>query len=259
MTLPDVQNTKSNHNVYLEDVGITDLKLPISVLQKTGGLQNTIADFSCFVDLDASVKGISMSRLLEVLHDYTYRPLNSNVVIEITKKIRQKSESNKCKLEVRFPYFLRKSAPVSNKSGYIHYNLGLLCNNIKKKVSCQYYVGVYATSLCPCSKEISDNSAHNQRCYIEVTFETNDWVWFEDIITITENSASCEIFSILKRPDEKYVTENAYNNPLFVEDIARNVYVNLDEIKEINSFNIKVSSDESIHLHKAVAFAAKKN
>lgn len=257
-TLPDVQNTPSNHNIYLPEVGITNIKLPIAVLQKSGGLQNTIAEISCMVDLEASVKGISMSRLLEVLHEYTYRPLNSDIVAEISEKVRIRSEANKSSLKICFPYFMLKTAPVSNKSGYIYYNVGFNCNNNKSEIHNEYYTGVYVTSLCPCSKEISNNGAHNQRCYIEITFTTNDWVWFEDVITIAEKSASCEIYSILKRPDEKHVTEKAYDNPLFVEDIARNVYSFLDTLKRIESFQIKVSSDESIHLHKAVALAAKK-
>lgn len=255
--LADIQNTKSNYNIYLENVGIKDLQLPILVMQRDGKFQQVIGNMCCYVDLDEHVKGISMSRLLEVLHDFTYKPLNSDVIQDITKVIRFRSESNKSYLKIEFPYFMEKTAPISFKKGYINHKVRFECLNFLDDIKTTYGVEVIVTSLCPCSKEISDSSAHNQKCYVNVEYTTSEWVWIEDIIESIEKCGSCEIYSILKRPDEKVVTERAYNNPLFVEDIARNVYNALEKTKGIDNFKISVVSDESIHIHKAVALTSK--
>jgi len=255
--LPDIQNTESNHQIYLENVGITDLQLPIMVMQKDGTFQQTIATMSIFTDLAPEVKGISMSRLLEVMHEYTYKPLNSDVISKITEVIRERCESDKCRLEISFPYFMQKTAPASGKKGYINHTVKFVCENNKGNIKTRYGTSVIVTSLCPCSKEISDGGAHNQKCFIDVEYCTTDWVWIEDVIHAIETCGSSEIYSILKRPDEKVVTERAYNNPLFVEDIIRNVYSTLESFKDISNFKISVASDESIHLHKAVARASK--
>lgn len=255
--LADIQNTPSNHNVYLENVGIDGLYLPIMVLQRDGKFQQVTAKMTCYVDLAADVKGISMSRLLEVLHEYTYKPLNSDVIEDITKEIRKRSKSDKCYLQIEFAYFMQKCAPISHRKGYINHVVKFTCVNHKDIVETRYGASVVVTSLCPCSKEISESSAHNQKCYVDVEYKTNGWVWIEDVIETVEQCGSCEIYSILKRPDEKVVTERAYNNPLFVEDIARNVYVALENIKGVTDFKVSVMSDESIHIHKAIALVRK--
>jgi GTP cyclohydrolase I len=255
--LPDIQNTKSNHNIYLENVGIEDLKLPILVMQKDGRFQQTIANINCYVDLEGEIKGISMSRLLEVLHEYTYKPLNNDIITDICDVLRQRSGSKRCKLYIEFPYFMEKCAPASHKKGYLNHTMRFTCVRDEDKMTMKYGVEVVVTSLCPCSKEISDNSAHNQKCFVDVNFETDKWVWVEDVILAIEKCGSSEIYSILKRPDEKVVTERAYNNPLFVEDIARNVFVALENIDGITDFDISIKSDESIHLHKAVALTSR--
>lgn len=255
--LKDIQNTPSTHEIYLENVGITDLKLPILIMERSGRFQQVTSNITCYVDLAAKVKGISMSRLLEVLHEYTFKPLNSDVIQDITKIIRERSESQKCFLKIEFPYFMEKCAPVSHKKGYVHHLVKFSCVNNKDIIDMTYSVQVIVTSLCPCSKEISKSSAHNQKCYVNVDYNTNSWTWVEQIIETIEKCGSCEIYSILKRPDEKIVTERAYDNPLFVEDIVRNVYTSLEKIHSINNFKISVMSDESIHIHKAVALATK--
>jgi GTP cyclohydrolase IB len=257
--LPDIQNTESNHNIYIENVGITDLQLPIMVMQKDGTFQQTIATISIFIDLAPEIKGISMSRLLEVMHEYTYKPLNANVISKITNVIRERSESDKCRLEISFPYFMQKTAPASGKKGYINHNVKFICENYRDYIDILYGASVIITSLCPCSKEISDGGAHNQKCFVDVEYNTTDWVWIEDVIHAIEKCGSSEIYSILKRPDEKVVTETAYNNPLFVEDIVRNVYSTLESFENISSFKVSVKSDESIHLHKAVAITSRKS
>lgn len=253
--LKDVQNTQSNHNIYLDQVGIDELILPMLVLQKDGKFQQVTSNINCFVDLAAEVKGISMSRLLEVLHDYTYRPLNTDIVKDITNEILKRTQSKNCFLQMKFPFFIEKTAPVSNKKGYVNHDVIFMCSNYDGITNITYGLTVVVTSLCPCSKEISTSSAHNQKCYITIEYSTSEWIWVEDVINILEQSGSCEIFSVLKRPDEKVITERAYNNPLFVEDIIRNVYDKLSKFKGITDFSARVTSDESIHQHRAVAFA----
>lgn len=256
--LPDIQNTQSNHNVYLERVGIEDLELPIMVMQKDGKFQQTVAKINCYVDLADNIKGISMSRLLEVLHNYTYKQLNANIVKEINDELIEKSESKLSEVIIEFPYFVEKTAPSSNKKGYINHKIKFKSLKINDFYYFDFGVSVVVTSLCPCSKEISNCGAHNQKCYIDVEYSTTEWIWIEDIINELEKCGSSQIYSILKRPDEKIVTETAYNNPLFVEDIARNVITTLENIKGIKDFKVSVRSDESIHLHKAVALTIKK-
>jgi GTP cyclohydrolase I len=255
--MKDIQNTQSNYNIYLHKVGINNLLLPMMILQKNGSYQQVTSEISCGVDLAAEIKGISMSRLLEVLHNYTFQPLNSDIIENITEEIRKKSNSNFCELLIAFPFFIQKYAPVSNKKGYIHNNVLFSCTNNNGVCNTNYSLGVTVTSLCPCSKEISDSSAHNQKCTIQVAYSTNEFIWFEDIISELETCGSCEIYSILKRPDEKAITEKAYNNPMFVEDIARFVYNKLDNFKGVESFIINVASHESIHQHDAVASVSK--
>lgn len=255
--LKDIQNTKSNYSIYLDKVGINGLFLPLQILQKNGTYQQVTSEISCGVDLAAEIKGISMSRLLEVLHDYTFKPLNADVIENITDEIIKRSNSNFCELLIAFPFFIEKYAPVSNKKGYIHNNVLLSCTNNTGFCDIRYALTVNVTSLCPCSKEISDVSAHNQKCTIKVAYTTNEFIWFEDIISELEHCGSCEIYSILKRPDEKAITEKAYNNPMFVEDIARLVHNKLDNFKGIDKFTITVASHESIHQHDAVANVSK--
>lgn len=255
--LKDIQNTQSNYSIYLDNVGINKLYLPMMILQKNETYQQVTSEISCMVDLAAEIKGISMSRLLEVLHDYTFKPLNTEVIEHITEVIRKKSNSNSCELVIAFPFFIEKYAPVSNKKGYIHHDVLFATTNNNGVCNTKYSLSVTVTSLCPCSKEISDSSAHNQKCTIKVAYTTNDFIWFEDIISQLETCGSCEIYSILKRPDEKAITEKAYNNPMFVEDIARLAYNKLDNFKGIESFIINIASHESIHQHDAVACVSK--
>jgi GTP cyclohydrolase I len=198
-----------------------------------------------------------MSRILEELHRHVDEILTSKDLIIISENIREKTEAKKCELIYKFPYFIKKKAPISEIDGFINHNVEFKIVN--DNGNCRQFFGieVLTTSLCPCSKEISKASAHNQKCNIQVIFETGAWIWIEDVINVVENCASCEIFSILKRPDEKFITEKAYDNPCFVEDIARNVHHELNKQKEIISFRVKVISDESIHVHRAIAIAQK--
>lgn len=251
--LPDIQNSKPKHNIPIKRVGIRNFKMPIYIDQKSGGNQHTVADIDVFVDLDAINKGINMSRLPIGIQLYKDKKLNSKVIYSISKFICELSEAQRCEIIYKFPYFLNKISPVTLIKGIVYYDIefNLIYNN---NCDSEFYITVKSmgTSLCPCSKEISEHQgAHNQRSIIEVKSKIKDFLWIEDIIDIIEDCYSCQIYSILKRPDEKKVTMNAYNNPKFVEDIGRELIFKLDELDDIESYEIKVSNQESIHQHDA--------
>jgi GTP cyclohydrolase IB len=251
--LPDVQNRSSEIAVALNRVGITDLQLPIFISEQSGSYQHTVAIFNVFVDLGAHLKGINMSRLPAAIHKYIDKPINQGALEDIAENIRIVSEAETCEIEVFFPYFIKKLSPVNKEPGLVPYDIVFNLIKTEEKSEFQFDVGVTATSLCPCSKELSSVNAHNQKCLINITCKPSGWVWIEDIIRIAETSASSEIYSVLKRPDEKFVTDQMYENPCFVEDIARNVYAQLVSRQDLEYFRVQVESDESIHKHKAVA------
>lgn len=255
MDLPDIQNSIPEIQIALNRVGITDLQLPIYILQKDNKIQHSVAKIDCFVDLDSNLKGINMSRIPIALHKYLDSPISGKLIHSISENIRLNSNAEVCQLIYSFPYFIQKFSPISKEPGLVIYPVKF--NVTKSFNSAIFEVSVITTttSLCPCSKEISEYGAHNQKCLIEITcqMDIENYIWIEDIISIAETSASCEIFSVLKRVDEKYITEQAYENPCFVEDITRNCYKKLINLKYISKFKIEVTSDESIHNHKAYA------
>jgi GTP cyclohydrolase I len=255
MILPDMQNSIPEIQIALNRVGITDLQLPVYILQKDNKIQHSVAKISCFVDLEPNLKGINMSRIPIELHKHLDASLSGKLIQSISENIRINSNAKICQLIYSFPYFIKKISPISKEPGLVVYPIKF--NITKSEESTIFEVSIIATttSLCPCSKEISDYGAHNQKCSIEITIQMDieKIVWIEDIISIAETSASCEIFSVLKRIDEKYVTEQAYLNPCFVEDITRNCYKKLITLSDIKNFKIEVTSDESIHNHKAYA------
>ncbi len=259
--LPDIQKTEPTIPIKINRVGISKLILPIFISQKIGGYQNTTAKIDCYVDLKADLKGINMSRIPRIIHTYVDRPLNMNILKEIAEDIRIASESEICDITYHFPYFVKKYAPSSGEGGYVHYSV--IFNGVKSSDYYRFRLGVEVTTtnLCPCSKEISSYGAHNQRAKIKITVtqEEGKWIWLEDLIEIAESSSSCSIYSILKREDEKWVTEHAYINPMFVEDIARSCYDKLSKLKDISYFKVDVEAEESIHLHNARAIIESEN
>lgn len=253
--LPDVQLTKPEHEIAIEKVGIENLLVPIFVSQKVGGFQYSTAKIDCSVDLAAHLKGISMSRIPRSINQFLDRPLSSKIIKEIAEEVRINLEAENCELTYSFPYFVKKFAPSSNESGLVHYNA--LFNGIKSGDNFEFNISVEVTTtnLCPCSKEISQYGAHSQNCIIRIKCKQDEgkFIWLEDLINVAETSSSCEIFSILKREDEQYVTEHAYENPMFVEDVVRSCYDKLIKLDHINKFKIKVIALESIHQHNAIA------
>jgi GTP cyclohydrolase I len=253
--MPDVQQSVPRVKVKLNRVGVSHLTLPISIQSETGKIQTSVAKVSCYVDLASDKKGINMSRLPIGLHKYLNQSLNGTIIKDIAENIRQVSKAEICQVIYEFHYFIEKLAPASKEPGLIDHKIIFDGTKTESSYIWKFSVETVGTSLCPCSKEISTAGAHNQKCYITTDIWPNDgkWIWIEDIVKICEQSCSCEIYSILKRIDEKIVTERAYDNPMFVEDVARSVYEKLAAIDDIDYFKIKVASDESIHMHRAEA------
>ncbi len=251
--LKDVQAEPDSRRLYIDKVGVKDISYPIVVLDKTNQTQHTTASINLYVDLPHNFKGTHMSRFIEILNEYR-REISIRNFPKILKRIRQKFNASTAHLEVEFPYFIEKTAPVSGAKGLMEYKCrysGTLNEDGNRDLVLQVQVPV--STLCPCSKEISERGAHNQRGLIKVAFRFRDFVWIEDIIEKVENSASSPVYSLLKRVDEKRLTEQAYDKPMFVEDIVRETALNLMDIKEITWFRIEAENMESIHNHSAYA------
>jgi len=253
----DIQNQPDYRNIPIDKVGIKGLKYPVKVLDKSTGLQSTIAQISMYVDLPHQCKGTHMSRFVEILHLFRTKVSLESItnILEDMKKILGAKSSH---IEITFPYFIEKKSPETASKGLMDYTCSIIgSSNGKKNTDIILMVAVPVTSVCPCSKEISDYGAHNQRGEVLVSTRFKKFIWIEDIVDLVETSASCDIFSVLKREDEKYVTEKAYNNPKFVEDIARDVAKELMEDKNITWFSVSAENFESIHNHSAYAYIEK--
>ena len=250
--IEDVQNTPDNRHLDIDKVGIKAIKHPIVVKDKKGIVQHTNATFSMYVHLPHDFKGTHMSRFVEILNEN-----NKEISVEsfenILKDMLHRLESKSGYLEMQFTYFINKKAPVTGVESLMDYEVSFIGEMIDGKIINTVKVVVPVTSLCPCSKKISKYGAHNQRAHITLTLEINEFMWVEDIIEQIEKQASCELYGILKRPDEKYVTEKAYENPKFVEDIVRDIATDLKGNKKISKYIIESENFESIHNHSAYA------
>ena len=247
----DLQSEKDFRNVPLNRVGIKNLRYPVEVLDQKSGRQKTVANISMFVDLSGDLRGTHLSRFVELVHKHKDEIGVSNlaVILEDTKSA---FGSRDAYLELAFPYFIEKQAPVTGERGLLEYRAffaAYLADTYRGTVG----VSVPVTTLCPCSKEISAAGAHNQRSLVGLWVEASRFVWFEELIGLVEEKASSELFSLLKREDEKFVTEKAYANPRFVEDLVREITLELEGDEEISGFRVEVESLESIHNHNAYA------
>ncbi len=254
--LADVQSMRDNRNISIDKVGVRGVRYPISLLDRSKKRQHTIADINMYVLLPSSFKGTHMSRFIEILNE-NKDCIDIRNIDKIISLMRKKLNAKKAYIELNFTYFIEKKAPVSKIKSLMSYDCKVEALGDEHHKTTILSVTVPITSLCPCSKEISEYGAHNQRGKTVVSVEFGSMVWIEEIVKIAESSASCEIYSLLKRPDEKYVTEKAYNNPVFVEDIARNIAIKLQKDKRIKHFSIEVENFESIHNHNAYAFIAR--
>jgi len=249
--LPDIQSLPDNRNIPLDRVGIKGLRWPITVLDKKSGTQNTIATVNMFVNLPHNFRGTHLSRFIEVLNDYRETDWIDKTG-EILKKIRSSLNADESHMEIEFEYFIEKLAPVSKQPSLMSYNCRFLAS-FQKGEDFVLGVTVPVNTLCPCSKEISDFGAHNQRCNVTVQVRYSSIIWIEDLVELVESSASGGLYSILKRPDEKYVTEHAYLHPKFVEDITRETAMKLDRMENVLWYCVEADSQESIHNHNAYA------
>lgn len=250
--MPDVQSSKDARNVAIDRVGVKEIVYPIRLRTPDGGEQTTVATINMYVSLPHYQKGTHMSRFLEVLNEQTSEPVTPDRIPQITRAIRERLNAETAHFEASFTYFIKKLAPVTKMPGLMDYRVMFECTTNGDE---DFVMGVSApaTSLCPCSKEISDYGAHNQRCRIEAKVRFTGMMWIEDLVQLLERSASCDVFAVLKRPDEKFVTEKAFDHPKFVEDIVRDLAVSLERDKRVTWYSINSENFESIHSHNAYA------
>ena len=252
--MDDIQSRKDHRKIEINKVGVKNIRYPITVLDKAKGVQHTVASVNMYVDLPHQFKGTHMSRFIEILNKFKGEisiQSFSSILLEMKLKLKAKSAH----LEVEFPYFVEKEAPVTRSKSLMEY-ICRFCGSSNQREKDDFYVGIVVpiTTVCPCSKEISKFGAHNQRSIVTVRLRFKKFIWIEDIIQLIEDCASCDLYSILKRPDEKYVTEKAYKNPMFVEDVVREIAKRLKRDLNITWFAVESENFESIHNHSAYAY-----
>lgn len=255
-TIADVQGSPDKRRIAINKVGIKDIRHPVRVAEKDGGEQHTVATFSMYVNLPQHFKGTHMSRFVRILNQHE-REITVQSFKEMLGEMIETLEAESGHIEMRFPYFINKHAPVTGVESLLDYNVAFIGEIHGGKPCMTMEVAVPVTTLCPCSKTISSYGAHNQRSLVTVSVRTQGFVWIEDLIRMVEDEASCELYGLLKRPDEKYVTERAYDNPKFVEDIVRDVAGRLNDDDRITAYRIQSENFESIHNHSAYAMVEK--
>jgi len=249
----DVQNRMDHRNINVDKVGVKDIRYPITVMGKNNGLQHTVASINMYVNLPREFKGTHMSRFIEILNDF-HGNLDIREFSVILASMQEHLQAESAHIEINFPYFVRKLSPVTSSPGLLEY-LCRVSGSLDRKEGYDLVVEVNVpiTTVCPCSKEISAYGAHNQRGMVRLAVRFKRFVWIEDLIRLVEYAASSEVYSVLKRPDEKYVTESAYENPKFVEDVVRDIAKELKSDSNISWFLVDVENFESIHNHSAYA------
>ncbi len=250
--LADVQAGADERNVRIDKVGVKDIRYPITVMDRSKEAQQTIGTVNMYVDLPHQFKGTHMSRFLEILNEYS-GGMSVERLPEILGKMRARLEAETAHFEVTFTYFMEKKAPITGAVGMMAYECGFEASSGKNE-DFVLKVGVPVATLCPCSKEISTRGAHNQRGLVEVKARFEGQLWIEELVEVVEAAASCDLYPVLKREDEKFVTEKAFDNPRFVEDIVREVALRLRKDGRILWFQVGVENFESIHSHNAFAF-----
>lgn len=251
-TLPDTQNQKDTREIPIDKVGVKNLKYPIAVKDKNNEIQHTIATIAMTVDLPQEFKGTHMSRFVEIIQCKD-KEIHVDSIDTILVEMQKRLKANSSHIEIEFPYFMEKKAPATGKPSLLDYVAKFHAVRNGDKKDFILTVKVPVTTLCPCSKNISKYGAHNQRGEVTVSVRFKDTVWIEDLIAIVESCASSELYSLLKREDEKSVTERAYENPVFVEDLVRNVVMKLKMNGNITWYNVEAENFESIHNHNAYA------
>ena len=250
--IEDVQGRSDPRRIPINKVGIKDIFHPVRVRDRSGGEQHTVANFNMYVALPHNFKGTHMSRFVEVLHHHE-REITVDSFRAMLRQMVKKLEAESGHIEMSFPYFVMKQAPVSGVASLMNYQASLIGELRDGLEDMWLGVVVPVTSLCPCSKRISERGAHNQRSHITIRARVREHLWLEELIDVAEQEASSELFGILKRPDEKHVTERAYDNPKFVEDIVRDVAVRLNAEPRVRAYVVEAENFESIHNHSAYA------
>jgi len=254
--IEDVQSRSDTRNIPINKVGIKDIRHPVRVRDRSVGEQHTVANFNMYVNLPHNFKGTHMSRFVEILHQHE-REISVKSFKEMLAEMTERLEAQSGHIEMRFPYFVSKKAPVSGVESLMDYDVTFIGEIHNGEPELMIKVIVPVTSLCPCSKKISDYGAHNQRSHVTVTARIDEFVWIEELIDIVEQEASCELYGLLKRPDEKMVTERAYDNPKFVEDMVRDVAARLNQEDRVSYYIVESENFESIHNHSAYALIEK--
>jgi GTP cyclohydrolase I len=247
----DVQARADTRRLPINRVGIKDIRHPVRVKDRSAGEQHTIAKFNMYVSLPHNFKGTHMSRFVEILHGE--REISVESFRAMLSTMTSRLEADTGHIEMSFPFFIMKRAPISGVESLMDYQAKLIGEHHEGKTKTWVQVEVPVTSLCPCSKKISDYGAHNQRSHVTIKVRLRSHIWIEELIEIAESEASCELYGILKRPDEKYVTERAYDNPKFVEDVVRDVATRLNRDERIGEYVVESENFESIHNHSAYA------
>ena len=251
LEMKDIQNHADDRNMDIDQVGVKGIRYPITVLDKDMGEQQTVAKINMYVNLPRYYKGTHMSRFVEILNEHSRRISVQNFT-EILEEMKTRLDAESAHIEITFPYFISKSAPVTGAEGLMEYKCTFK-GSLNSGKDLILIINVPISTLCPCSKEISDFGAHNQRGEVRLQVRFEKFMWIEDLIKLVEQSASSEVFSVLKREDEKFVTERAYENPMFVEDIVREIAVKLNNDPNITWFAVESENFESIHNHNAYA------
>lgn len=248
----DVQSERDVRNIPIDKVGISGISWPIQVLDRTYGTQDTVANVSLSVFLPRDYRGTHMSRFVEVLGAQE-RQVTFHNMENLLRMLQERLQANEAHAEFEFPYFITKSAPVSGAMGRVRYDVHFSAAMAEGNFDLITELTAPIQTLCPCSKEISDCGAHNQRAHAKIAARMSSFVWIEELAEIADECASAPVYSLLKREDEKAVTERAYNNPHFVEDSVRDLALAMEREKRITWFRVSVASHESIHNHDAFA------
>jgi len=252
--LPDIQNVQDKRGKFIGRAGVTNVKIPLKISQKDNVISQTVqASVSMYVSVAEEAKGANMSRFLETLMVYESETLTSQGLEQIIEDMLNRLESKDGYIGISFKYFMQRLAPVSKSRGTQGYDIAFIGKKVEGKYTFVMEVSAMGTNLCPCSKEISAYGAHNQRNTVRLRMvPIKDFYWIEDIVDAIEGEMSSPIYPLLKREDEKFVTETAYENPKFVEDLARDVALMLDK-KGVEHYHIRSTAEESIHFHEATA------
>jgi GTP cyclohydrolase I len=250
--LDDLQSQRDHRELRIDKVGVRGLRFPIQVRDKAHSIQNTVATIGMFVDLPKEFKGTHMSRFVEALNAHG-NVIHVENIVDILRSLQKRLNSATSHLEIEFPYFMSKKSPVSRKKSLMDYVARFDASACGREVDFVLTVKAHVTTLCPCSKAIAKYGAHNQRGLVTVALRFAKPVWIEDVVGVIESSASSELYALLKRQDEKYVTERAYENPVFVEDLVRNVALKLNAHPRVTWYKVEAENFESIHNHSAYA------